>query len=608
MCTRLTLEEERPYGDIYRLCENPVECLLSQLKLKSLQSNDDQPARALLTAFCSRANAVVTEAGYFDIDYRSEFSKVHDSRFAIRSPDTTRVHFFHGAVTEENTHIYDFVAQTDSTYCGYTVVRPQFPGRIGRSMVPVDIDVPGVIGEKDFADKVRTSVAETVQIFGVPKRVIGVPFMEQDGHLLTCAHIAAWICHYTAVLRGVVRRRASAEFHDVGDKSAAVTRPYPSQGLNLNVVATTLRSVDLPPEVLDAASLMREGDTNWSRRPGFSKRLNDLKPAEGAGRNTRPLARFWIRENLGSTVCRYLNSKLPVILLRSPAEKFHVAHAQVVIGYLRRSEIDSTALPNPLPAQQESDSDVTAFIVCDDQMGPYEIVLLDDLVDAMMNSIDSEDADTAIIVPLPRSLWLSGTAAEEAATYWLKTLAEDRLANLSTWQAITEPERSKIYFKPLQSFVAQVSDIVTHETSRVGQLALRSYVSTGVEFKESITERLGNGVELARAVGNMQLPKYVWVCEAIDRSLRSVRGGNSVLATIVFDSTAVAIEGRMTGADLFPLIVHLPGQAKCASRYTDYRSSIGQDWIPTWTELYRTGRWNRESHNRPNTYQPWKWH
>ncbi|WP_146251386.1 hypothetical protein [Nocardia tenerifensis] len=593
-----------------------MDCLLDKLELRSRQPDNDQPARSLIEVFCSRANVVIVEGGYFDIDYRSEFSKVHDSRFAFRSPDTTRLHFFHGVIADDNPYIYDFVAQDESIYYGYTVIRPQVPGKIGRSMVSVDVEVPGIIGEKEFADKVRTSVAEVVQVFGVAKKVVGVPFMEQDGHILTCAHIAAWVCHYTAVLRGAVRRRATAEFHDVGDKSAAVSRPYPSQGLNLNVVATTLRSVDLPPEVLDAASLLRYGDTNWSRRPGFSARLNELTNAESEEErniNSRPLARLWVRENLGATICRYLNSKLPVILLRSPEDNLDVAHAQVVVGYLRRSEIDEDALlPRRLPPQQKSDSDVTAFIVCDDQVGPYKIVLLDDLVDAIMSSIYSEDADTAVVVPLPRSLWLSGTAAEEAATYWLETLAQDRLDRLPTWQAITEDERSGVYHDNLRSFVAQVSG------SEVGQLALRSYVSTGVEFKKSFTERLGGSIELARAIGNMQLPKYVWVCEAIVRSLRSVRGGKSVLATIVFDSTAVAIEGRMTGADLIPLIVHLPGQAKCASRYADYRSSpgqngiddyqalIGQDWIPACTGLYKTGRWNRASHNTPDVYQPWK--
>ncbi|WP_433679861.1 hypothetical protein [Nocardia sp. CA-119907] len=556
---------------------------------------------------------VIVENEYFDLDFRSEFSKVHDARFGSRSSDTARVHFFNGRIPKSNSHLRDFVARRGSTYYGYAVLRPQFPGKIGRSMVSSELTVAEIAGDRTLADKVRTAVGEDVQIFGVAQRVVGVPFMEQDGHLMTCAHITAWVCHYSAVLRGAVPRRASAQFHGISDKTAAFSRSYPSQGLNRNMLTATLRAVDLPPEVLDADSLCKRINLNWSHRLSFTAETRQLEAEANrlqtdANRIKRAgvaiaLQRLWVGENLGACVCRYLNSALPVILLRAPEQRSGVAHAQVAVGYLRRQDLDPTQ-QRPKSGEEyaldDATSDVVALIVCDDQTGPYQVVMLEELVNEFVHPDKSRQA--SVVVPLPRSIWLSGTAAEQAAADWLKVVAEDRLGALASWRL---PRRlvghANLYHERLRSFVDQISG------ERIGELAIRTYITAGTEFKESIARRLNGEKALARALGYTQMPKYVWVSEAIDRKLRDKREP-SVLATIAFDSTAVTIDGRLDTTSLLPLVVHIPGQAVCSTQYDDYaQSDVNQGWFPSALEPYRTGRWNRHSDNHDYTRRHWHW-
>ncbi|WP_433578563.1 hypothetical protein [Nocardia brasiliensis] len=603
MCDDLTLGAEKAFGEIYRLCNRPVECVLNNLKLRpqSTKRGNDQPARSLLEVFCSKADVLIVENGYFDLDYRSEFSKVHDTRFRPQSFDTTRIHFFKGKVSRRRRHIRDFVDHARHDYYGYAVIRPQLPGKVGRSIVSSDLGIDDIISDRSLGDKVRTAIVEEVQVFGVMARVAGVPFMEQDGHLLTCAHIAAWSCHYTAVLRGLVPRRATAEFHGISDRTTALGRPYPSQGLSLALLTATLRAMDLPPEVLDADSLAREIEPNWSHPTVLSEKIqetrNKLKDVEGdeeaeAGL-IQILRRIWIKENLRAHLCRYLNSGFPVILLRPPEVVGEVAHAQVAVGYLQRRDLDSKKYPSRTKERDvgDLDSDMIAIIVCDDQNGPYNIVLLDTLVDEFAAA---ESGETAIVAPLPKAVWLSGESAEEASIDWLKNSAivkrrehsarRGRLP-LPRWARRSTRDAGRTQ---LNLFYEEVTG------EQPDKLAIRTYVTTGVEFKNSLADRLKEERQLLRAVGNIQLPKYVWVSEAIDRQLRGNRV-DSVRATVVFDSTGVVVGGRAGAANLIPLLVHIPGQAFCGGGSDIDKPVVNQEWFPCTAQPYATGRWNRQN-------------
>ena len=600
LCDELTLATEQHIGEIWALCsERPVDCLLYYLfgigdepteEVEAGGAEDsagnavsdgadepdaDKPLRRLLEAFTAEANLLVIEDVYFDIDYRSEFSKTHELSFAAKSPDTSRWHFFQGSVPKSNRHLRDAVKRAKS-YFGYTVIRPQSVGRVGRSIVSPNSKTIELAPSTTLAEQVRTIVAEPVQVFGVPLVARGVPFMEQDGHLLRCPHVAAWMCHYAAVLRGFVPRRPSGQFHGAVEPTEAFGRPYPSEGLSTFSLCATLRVVDLPPEALDADTLRKSRTFHWQDRKLFVDAVKKASKDEAR--------KLWVRENLTATICRYLNSAMPAILLRLPESEGAVGHAQVVVGYLR--DVD---LAKPKIASAESThSDVVAFIVSDDQDGPYEIVSVENLVD----EYTSERCDeSSVVIPLPRSIWLSGDSAEQAAATWIDAVAKSGMKD----------EVTRLTEGAAPSKRAEVSRAVDDFCERILQsegrhFAVRSYVKPGSDFKSDLSSRVGEP-KLTRHLGHLQLPKYVWVSEVIDRELRAA-DHPSVRATIIFDATAVHLEGRSQYEDIEPLLIHIPGLAFVVPQF-DGVSFAGVGWFLTSTEPYYTGRWHYRHNQNP---------
>ena len=162
---------------------------------------------------------VVIENRYVDADYRSDFAAFWSRQFVVPSPFTRRVHFFRSEFAAET--LPDLPA--DPQYMGYSVVRPSphLDGHVGRTVLAAP-DRP--------ENLVLAAIEDEVSLFGNRLTVRGVPFVEQDGEFLRCAHAAIWVCHYTAVRRGLVARTLTAELRDacpedaLGQSHVAVAR------------------------------------------------------------------------------------------------------------------------------------------------------------------------------------------------------------------------------------------------------------------------------------------------------------------------------------------------------------------------------------------------
>lgn len=404
--------------------------------------------------------------------------------------------------------------------------------------------------------------------------------MEQDGHLLRCPHVAAWMCHYASVLQGFVPRRPSGQFHGAVEPTEAFGRPYPSEGLSTFSLCATLRVVDLPPEALDGDTLQKSRDFYWQDRKEFIEAVTTA---------TKGVARkLWVRENLTSSICRYLNSAMPVIVLRIPESQGAAGHAQVVVGYLRDIDLATPKQGLSKPAH----SDVVAFIVSDDQDGPYEIVSVEKLVEEFTS--DRYD-ETSVVVPLPRSIWLSGDSAEQAAVTWIQRVAESPMKDevLRLTKRVPPAKRDEVSAEvsaAVEKFCSQILE------SQGRHFAVRSYVRPGSDFKSNLSSRVGDP-KLTRHLGHLQLPKYVWVSEVIDRQLRAA-DLPSVRATIAFDATGVHLEGRSEYEDIDPLLIQIPGLALIFPQFDGVRY-VGVGWFLTSTQPYYTGRWHHEHNQDP---------
>jgi len=210
--------------------------------------------------------------------------------------------------------------------------------------------------------------------------------------------------------------------------------------------------------------------------------------------------------------CRYLNSGFPVLVVNRD-------HAFVLCGYKREPQA---------PGQP----DWITFFRQDDQRGPYLPVT---------NVFDDNHAASsylyspweALMVPLPRKLWLPPEPVEFKGGELLLNAIPTAIKN-------SVPDADQL---------GQL--LVSH------QLTLRTYAISSNRFKTETKVRLSP--ELALQYRTARFPRYIWVVEAVDRSLRA-NGNPCVLGEAIFDATS---------SELAPLCLcwHVPGYAWI--RHTD---------------------------------------
>lgn len=322
-----------------------------------LYAPDAEPlAQVLKVARDGGCRTVVVEHRYIDLDFRSEHAAYWSLRFEVPSPFTRRLHFFAAEFDDEAIH----ALPADAGYLGYSVLKPMKVGRVGRTV----LKPPPAL-----ADATLTQITERVSLYGNDLEVIGVPFLEQDGEYLRCAHAAAWICHYVAVGRDLVGRRSTATMVGLTPDVLSDSRPLPSQGLNLNQLQAVFGATGQPALLYGFSSLPNV--------IGVEKK-SPMTDDEG-----RPLPNGHWDTRCISIICRYLNSGFPVLVAGD-------GHAWVLVGWKR-----------------EPDSGHVTFIGCDDQKGPYEEI--------PYPWTHYRCPWHSIMVPLPPKVFLTGEAAENAA-------------------------------------------------------------------------------------------------------------------------------------------------------------------------------------------------
>lgn len=430
-------------------------------------TNDKPLERCIQVARTHGARTVITETRYVDLDYRSEHHAYYGRGHREVPAHAHRLHFFARelpAVTDLTTLPHDH------GYIGYVSVRPVDVGPVSRAMLPPPPDAPGV----------RCAVNETVGFFGQSLKVTGVPFGQQDAGLGACAHVAAWVCHYTAALRGEVARVPRGDFALLSDPSLSPARPLPSNGLTVQQLSDLLRRFSLPP-IFYVLGQLPSPRLPWQAPDPVAPGPD----APGGTWDTRVFA----------VLCRYLNGGFPVLIGTSD-------HAFVVIGWSRD--------PN--------DPKRILFVRHDDQQGPYLPVHnpLDDVMAQMDDEIHHYGPWRTLQVPVPPKIWLAPENAERKAGQLLHALSGPLAAAIK---------------KHIGGDVEILPDLVA-----AGRLALRTYPALSETFKQRL-QGLGLDPAHVRGYRLARLPRYVWVVEVVDRQLRD-QGKPCVLGEAVVDATS----------------------------------------------------------------------
>lgn len=450
--------------------------LFEHLGAESLQDFLDPLEGILEIAREHGCKTVVVEERYMDADFRSEYSLFWSRLYEDRRPMARRVHFFAKRLTAEEIH----QLPADADYIGYSVLRPAPLGPVGRTI----LRPPSTIS----ADAVLCKVVDRPSLFGSELEVEGVPFCQQDGELLRCAHAAAWIVHFVAQERSLIGRRTTAEIVGLSGEHSK-HRPLPSNGLTGEQLQAIFSALGLPAFFYDAKDL-----------PDPPADLPEAEFETGGilGRKARKEAgaQQWEdemdRERLLRVACKYVNSGFPVVVLTEGQEN----HAFTIVGWERVGD------------------DVHLF-ACDDQIGPYE------RIEDVVKDARAGGEWVAMMVPLPEKVLLTGEAAEQRA--WNIAEGSGELE-----EATTEQERD---FADLRD---QLRDL------RSG-LSLRSKLMRGRDFKAQIAA--DRGPEALRLYRLAHLPNWVWVVEFHDRDARA-QHEPCVVAEIILDSTSHDVAPR----------------------------------------------------------------
>lgn len=488
------------------------------------------------------AQTVIVERGYFDLDCRSEeaVAIMRQHRFTLVSHD--RLHFFSKLLTKRV--FLQAIADTNlqrklqDAYLGYVVLRNAEPSTaVGRTMLATPRTDERLLDPGTLVTRVRTRVREHITLAGIPLHVDAVPFIQQDGGLTRCAHAATWMVHYSAVLRGYITRRPVADMHPTVSDGHTSRRPLPSPGLTTDQLMDALWAVGFTPEVWLINRLTVPDQASWRHR----------RELVASGQpNT------WHLEAFTTSVCRYLNSGLPVLLAVGD-------HVRVICGYLRNREL----VRGRARMLSQDPSRVENFILNDDGKGPYQIEHVEDLV--------GNDDQDMLIFPTPPGLILGGQEAEVIGAAFVQEL----LFTLLSGDKISAHQRQSLGW-----LEASLSE---------SELALRTYMAEGNLFKRSFALRCSEDILASRLVPACRLPRYVWVCEIIDRRLRHADGAladKSVVGQIVIDGSAV----HASRAEV--LVSHLPGWLGLR----DQLHKVDADY-PCEALVCSSGRWGHQQDN-----------
>lgn len=240
----------------------------------------------------------------------------------------------------------------------------------------------------------------------------------------------------------------------------------------------------LPSDGLSASQMLNAMD-----RLGLPTGM--LEPIPDPGPGTVPLAGS---NTLYGVVCRYINSQLPPIVISN-------SHAWVVVAWTHEASAGHKRL---------------TLWRHDDAAGPY--IRVDD---PWNEPYAAHQPWRFILTPLMPRMNLDAERAEATGAAWLR-------------QAI-----------PIWSVAADGTRGRAVDAWDAGEVTFHTYAVPSNDYKARLKLR-GLDPELVSLYQTTQMPKYVWVVEAVDRVARAALRP-AVLGEIILDSTAATPDHlRMT--------------------------------------------------------------
>jgi len=450
------------------------------------------------------AKSYLVEAPYIDRDYSSDYRQFYSQTFRTYGRHCTRVHFFAEDVGEIlrkadwAERVAALNATTKKSYCGFCVVRPLPGAPVGRTVLLAK----GPAGA-DIESAVTCRAVIRANLLGAELDVIGTSFMQQDSRVGACAQVAIW----TGARH--LHQRHRYNWLSVAD-------------------ITRLAAPTAPDE---ATSLPAGSDFLTSER--MIRAINEM--------GFQPLC--FDKANIGAAILPYVESGVPVILGLSGAGA--LGHAVTVIGRV-------FAQPQK-PTAQAIDY-IGAFIVHDDQRGPYMLVPMS----AGSAATHNFDANQIINNSQGQPLDITNNAFFGVALMPTRAFSTAKAAEITARARIDatlsdmSSIRAKLTMKGADVNERLIEELITAHKNKT--ILLRTYLTSAAGYRRHIA--LGTGCdELKDVLLCMHLPHFTWVTEisSIDSYNQVSPGLRRIYGHSVLDATSSGKDA--TGL----LMLHLPG-------------------------------------------------
>lgn len=450
----------------------------------------------------------IIEGRYIDRDYSADYLRFYAQTFRTHDRHCKRVHFFSNDVREVLTKPDDvgqFSAIRESLrsiYLGFCVVRPLLNASIGRTAL-----TSKVRGYFDMESTVTCRAKIRANLFGVDLEVTGTSFLQQDSRVGACAQVAIW-----AGARHM-HERYNYDWLSVAD----ITR------------------LAAPTTSDEAVSLPAGSDFLTSER--MIRAISEM--------GFQPLC-FSQNQDIGAAILPYVESGIPVVLGLNYGSA--LGHAVTVIGRVFARQ--------DTPTNKAIDY-VTAFIVHDDQAGPYMLVPKNKEISEKFWS-DSEDT----ISHHRRGQMVDLNVYEHAA--FAVALMPTRV--FSTAQAAEHTAKDRIHAvletmpnirRNLSAQGVKVNERLMDELElayKKEEIVLRTYLTSASGYRRHIAKGTASGL-LKGVLLNVHLPHFTWVTE-----ISSVDSYNQFSPSMRRMYGHTVLDATSTGRDTNGLLMlHLPG-------------------------------------------------
>ena len=446
----------------------------------------------------------VLEDPYIDRDYSSDYLEFYARTFRAHSRHCRRIHFFSEDISQllrvplSTDRLNEFREKANAIYCGFCVIRPLPTAPVGRTVL-----LARMRGRQDMESTVTCRASFDANLLGVDLHVTGTAYLQQDARVGACAQVSIWV---------------------------GMRHMHARHGYNWVSVADITRFAT-PTTQDEAESLPAGSDFLTSERMLCAISEVGFQPLCFRASSSSPIA---------DAILPYVESGIPVILGLNIGDE--VGHAVTVIGRIFAKQVSPTTA---------AVSYVAAFVVHDDQGGPYMLLPVEDpratphlfdedVVQRNATKLNMSQATFAVALVSTR-VFSTAKAAEEST----RDRIEKTLGNMPEIRRMLLDRELPVNERLLDELQSAYSE---------DRIVLRTYLTSASAYRRHITD--GTACDsLKDTLLGLHLPHFTWITE-----ISTIDSYNNVSAGMRRMYGHTIIDATSTGKDRDAiLMLHLPG-------------------------------------------------